>query len=87
MKAGIHPKYHKIKVVMTDGTEYETRSTYGKEGDVLTLDVDSKTHPAWVGGVHIKKTGQVEKFNQRFKHMGFLGGDSAKAEKKDGDNA
>ena len=34
MKAGIHPDYHMIKVVMTDGTEYETRSTWGSEGAV-----------------------------------------------------
>ena len=27
----IHPDYHKIKVVMTDGTEFETRSTWGKK--------------------------------------------------------
>ena len=27
MKAEIHPKYHAIKVVMTDGTEFTTRST------------------------------------------------------------
>ena len=32
MKAEIHPNYHTITVVMTDGTEYETRSTWGKEG-------------------------------------------------------
>ena len=24
MKKNIHPNYHKIKVVMTDGTEFET---------------------------------------------------------------
>ncbi|MGA0057505.1 MAG: 50S ribosomal protein L31, partial [Pelagibacteraceae bacterium] len=30
MKKEIHPNYHKIKVVMTDGTEFETRSTWGK---------------------------------------------------------
>ena len=34
MKAEIHPDYHTIKVVMTDGTEYLTRSTYGKEGEM-----------------------------------------------------
>ncbi|MBV9054943.1 MAG: 50S ribosomal protein L31, partial [Hyphomicrobiales bacterium] len=42
MKADTHPDYHFIKVVMTDGTEFQTRSTYGKDGDVLTLDVDPK---------------------------------------------
>ena len=30
MKKNLHPDYHKIKVVMTDGTEFETRSTWGK---------------------------------------------------------
>src|SRR5216117_2960700 len=65
-KAGIHPEYHKITVVMTDGTKYETRSTWGKEGDVLQLDVDPKTHPAWVGGVNLRKTGQMEKFQNKF---------------------
>ena len=45
MKAEIHPNYHTITVVMTDGTEYQTRSTWGKEGDKLNLDIDSKSHP------------------------------------------
>lgn len=66
MKAGIHPDYHRITIQMTDGTKYETYSTYGKEGDVLQLDVDPKTHPAWVGGVNLRKTGQMEKFNNKF---------------------
>lgn len=71
MKADIHPDYHTIKVVMTDGTEYETRSTWGKEGDVMTLDVDSKSHPAWSGGSHkVVEKGQLDKFNNRFK--GFM---------------
>ena len=50
MKKEIHPDYHKITVVMTDGTEFETYSTYGSEGDTLKLDIDPKTHPAWTGG-------------------------------------
>lgn len=69
MREGIHPDYHMITVVMTDGTKYETRSTWGKEGDVLQLDVDPKTHPAWVGGVNLRKTGQLEKFENKFKHF------------------
>ena len=40
MKKNIHPNYHKIKVVMTDGSEFETRSTWGKENDVLKLDIE-----------------------------------------------
>ena len=29
---------------MTDGSEFETRSTWGKENDVLKLDIDPKSH-------------------------------------------
>jgi len=50
MKEGIHPEYHEITVVMTDGSSYQTRSTYGKAGDTLRLDIDPKSHPAWTGG-------------------------------------
>jgi ribosomal protein L31 len=44
MKADIHPDYHMIKVQMTDGTVFETRSTWGKEGDTLALDIDPTSH-------------------------------------------
>jgi large subunit ribosomal protein L31 len=37
MKKDIHPEYHKIEVKLLDGTTYETLSTYGEEGAVLTL--------------------------------------------------
>lgn len=70
-KQGIHPDYHKIFVVMTDGTKYETRSTWGKEGDTITLDTDPKTHAAWVGGNTLRKTGRVEDFGKRFGAMNF----------------
>ena len=30
MKKDIHPDYHMITVAMTDGTTYQTRSTYGE---------------------------------------------------------
>ncbi|MFN7662909.1 MAG: 50S ribosomal protein L31 [Alphaproteobacteria bacterium] len=67
MKKNIHPNYHTIKVVMTDGTEYETRSTWGKEGDVMRLQMDPKNHPAWTGVQRLVNTGgQVGKFKNRF---------------------
>ena len=50
MKSETHPDYHMIKVVMTDGTEYMTRTTWGKEGDTMNLDIDPTSHPAWTGG-------------------------------------
>ncbi len=70
MKPDTHPDYHEITVVMTDGSTFKTRSTYGDEGATLTLDVDSKSHPAWTGGsVQIVERGQVEKFNRRFQNF------------------
>jgi large subunit ribosomal protein L31 len=72
VKQDIHPDYHTITVVMTDGTTYQTRSTYGKEGAELHLDVDPKTHPAWTGGAHamIDRGGRVSRFAA--KYGGFL---------------
>jgi large subunit ribosomal protein L31 len=70
-----HPDYHFIRVVMTDGTEYMTRSTYGKDGDTLNLDIDPNTHPAWTGGQQqlLDRGGRVSRFNSRFGNIG-LGG-------------
>src|SRR5580704_1164884 len=67
MKKDAHPDYHEITVVMTDGTEFVTRSTYGKTGDKLHLDIDPKTHPAWTGTHRlVDRGGQLAKFNKRF---------------------
>ncbi len=66
MKQDTHPGYHFIKVVMTDGSSFETRSTWGKEGDTLNLDIDSKTHPAWTGGEQKLRGNRVSKFNEKF---------------------
>src|SRR5271170_7768129 len=70
MKKDGHPDYHEITVIMTDGTEFVTRSTYGKPGAKLHLDIDPKTHPAWTG-MHkmVDRGGQLAKFNKRFGAM------------------
>jgi large subunit ribosomal protein L31 len=72
MKKDIHPDYHTIKVVMTDGTEYYTRSTYGAEGDTLNLDIDPKTHPAWTGGSGhlVDRGGRLSRFKNKFSFLG-----------------
>ena len=52
---------------MTDGTEFKTRSTWGKPGDVMKLDVDPKTHPAWTGGnVGLMDSDQLTRFKDRY---------------------
>ena len=72
MKKDTHPDYHEITVVMTDGTSYKTRSTWGKPGDMLKLDIDSKSHPAWTGVHRLVDTGgQLAKFNRRFQDFGL----------------
>ncbi|OJW54068.1 MAG: 50S ribosomal protein L31 [Alphaproteobacteria bacterium 41-28] len=72
MKKEIHPDYHAITVVMTDGTKFETRSTWGKAGDTLRLDIDPKSHPAWTGVHRLLDTGgQLAKFQGRFKDLGL----------------
>ena len=72
MKADIHPDYHTVKVVMTDGTEFVTRTTWGKEGDVLNLDIDPKSHPAWTGGNQqlMDRGGRASKFKKKYEGLG-----------------
>ena len=70
MKKKIHPKMNKIKVQMTDCTEFETMSTWGSEGDVLKLEIDPKSHSAWTGGKQkILDKGRISKFNKKFQNF------------------
>ena len=71
MKKKLHPDYHDINVVMTDGSTFKTRSTWGKANDTLKLEIDQKSHPAWTGGKASlnEAEGQVAKFQKRFKGL------------------
>ncbi len=72
MNSKIHPDYHEITVIMTDGTTYKTRSTYGKPGETLHLEIDSRSHPAWTGGQQkLSEGGQLARFNKRFQGQGL----------------
>ncbi len=65
MKKGIHPYYHTIEVVMTDGTTFKTRSCY--KNDKMVLEIDSKSHPFFTGKqVLVDTAGRVDRFNKRF---------------------
>ena len=72
MKSEVHPDYHMITVEMTNGTKFQTRSTWGKEGATLNLDIDPKTHPAWTGGNQhlLDRGGRVSRFTA--KYGGFM---------------
>lgn len=65
MKKGIHPNYHTVEIVMTDGSTYKTRSCY--KSDKMTLEIDSKSHPFYTGKQKLVDTaGRVDRFNKRF---------------------
>jgi len=67
MKKDIHPDYHLINVVMTNGEKFQVRSTYGEPGATLNLDIDPNSHPAWTGGPQtVMDRGAVSKFKKKF---------------------
>ena len=70
MKKKIHPDYHTIKVEMTDGSQFETRSVWGSKGDILKLEIDPKSHSAWTGGKQkILDKGRISKFFKKFQNF------------------
>jgi len=73
MKRNIHPDYHPIAVKLTDGSVVEMRSTWGAEGDQLTLEIDPSGHPAWTGGHQrlMDTGGRISKFKKKFEGFGF----------------
>ncbi len=67
MKEGIHPDYKEIKVIMSDGTEFTTRSTMDTKEGIYKSEVDSKNHPFYNENQKIqKKAGQIDRFNRRY---------------------
>lgn len=73
MKKDMHPDYHLVDVKMTDGTVVQMRSTFGSEGDTITLDIDPSSHPAWTGGsTRLMDTGgRVSRFKKKYEGLGF----------------
>ncbi len=64
MKKGIHPYYHVVEIVMTDGSTFKTRSCY--KADRMVLDIDSKSHPFYTGRqVLVDTAGRVDRFQKR----------------------
>ncbi len=68
MRKDTHPEYHMITVQMTDGSTFQTRSTWGKDGQTMALEIDPSSHPAWTGGSgkSLDNAGRISKFNKRF---------------------
>ena len=66
----IHKNYREIEVYFTDGEKVIMRSTLERkdESNVLKLDVDYHTHPAWTqGGNYVNtRADSVAKFNDKY---------------------
>ena len=64
-------KLHEVEIQgIADGTQFQTRSTWGKEGDVLKLEIDPKSHAAWTGGKQkLMDKGRISKFNKKFQNF------------------
>ena len=73
MKKNIHPDYHFIDVKLVNGDIVKMRSTWGGEGETLSLDVDPSVHPAWTGGGGrlMDTGGRVSKFKKKYEGLGF----------------
>ncbi len=73
MKKDTHPDYHLIDVKMTNGDVVQMKSTWGKEGEQLSLDIDPSVHPAWTGGSSrlMDTGGRVSKFKKKYEGLGF----------------
>lgn len=69
-KRNVYPEgYHSVRVKTTDGKEFEVQTSWGKENDILVLDVDPYNHPAWkkeAGTVTNAKNDMVVKFKKKY---------------------
>jgi large subunit ribosomal protein L31 len=78
MKKGIHPNYHSVEIVMTDGTSFQTRSCF--KSNRMVLEIDSKSHPFFTGKQMLVDTaGRVDRFNKRFEKTQRLKDSTPKA--------
>lgn len=67
MKKGIHPDYKEITVVLSDGTEIQTRSTMDTNDGVYKSEVDSKNHPFYTkSNTFTSKAGRIDRFKRRY---------------------
>lgn len=63
MKDGIHPEYHKAKVVCVCGNTFEVGSTKKD----MQLDICSACHPFFTGKHKLLDTeGRIERFRKKY---------------------
>ncbi len=63
MRTGIHPKYHKTRIVCACGNVIETAST---KGETFSVEICSACHPFFTGKIKlVDMAGRVEKFQKK----------------------
>jgi large subunit ribosomal protein L31 len=63
MKAGIHPKYYKTRILCACGNIIETAST---KAESFTVEICSACHPFYTGKMKlVDMAGRVEKFQKK----------------------
>ena len=66
-KKDIHPEYNEVTIVMSDGSEFVTRSTMKTKDGTYRAQVDSKNHPFYKENLQmVTATCRVDKFNKRY---------------------
>ncbi len=68
-KKKIHPDYHTVYLVFPNGKEIKTKSTLGKEGHKIHIDIDPSDHPAWTGKSGFSQTsefGKIANYNKKY---------------------
>ena len=66
-KDTLHKDLRMIKIIDSSGAEYEVLSTFSS--DVMKLEIDTHTHPAWTreaGFMMNKKGSAVSKFQESY---------------------
>jgi large subunit ribosomal protein L31 len=68
-KKDIHPEKKIVTVIMNDKTEYQLKMALPNGSELLVLDIDPTTHPAWREDGErqlIDTGGRVSKFSKRY---------------------
>ena len=71
MKTDIHPKYKKLKIIISNDV-FETNSAHYL--DEILMDVDYRKHPAWTkDGFNVvnQSNKNVSDFNKKFAGLSF----------------
>ena len=69
MKPETHPDYHAIKVVMTDGTEFTTRTTWGKEGEMSLAQAQKEKIKVKLGGSEVGEEQNIKLLPERLRRL------------------